>query len=92
MVLTGEATMNMYSKRVAIVQTGWKTQLVSLPHISPHFPPRLSPNPFRTPAIPSAKRILEANTVQVLGVVSVCIVGTCVVLLVIAKINGGEDK
>ncbi|SPN98591.1 related to DUF domain protein [Cephalotrichum gorgonifer] len=48
-------TVNKYGGKVAIVQSGWKTQVV-------------------------------------LGAISVSIVGTCVVLLIIAKISGGNHS
>ncbi|KAK3353109.1 hypothetical protein B0T25DRAFT_202066 [Lasiosphaeria hispida] len=65
-------TVNKYSRRAAIVQTGWKTQTVFLP-----FQVTFSS---------------EANSLQVMAIIALCIIASCVTLLVINRINEGSDS
>lgn len=62
-------TVNLYGRRAAIVQSGWKTQIVSL-------------------AVAEQKlRCVLTPTSQVLGIIAVSIIGTCIILLVIDKVR-----
>lgn len=77
-ILCAAETVNKYSRKAAIVQTGLKTQVVSLTCPVPCSCPETS-FPVKS----------STNAAQIMGVVSLCIIATCVTLLVINRI--GED-
>lgn len=71
------ATVNKYSRRAAIVQIGWKTHAVSLDRRSTGR--HLSPE-------------LTDTLVQIFSITAVAIIGTCLILLVIARIRDSSSS
>lgn len=70
-------TVNKYSRKAAIVQTGIKTQVVSLTvTLLPRHAHLIS-------GLSTANVVL----MQIMGVVSLCIIATCVTLLVINRLS-----
>lgn len=67
-------TVNKYSRKAAIVQTGIKTQVVSLTLFPRHR--HFSGGVTHT-----------TNVTQIMAVVSLCIIATCVTLLVINRLS-----
>jgi len=74
--------VNKYSRKAAIVQSGIKTQLVSL---------------ARSSSLPLNNEIIKRDTLvltscrQTMGIVSLSIIATCITLLVVNKMSQGMD-
>ncbi|KAJ0157598.1 hypothetical protein CTA2_12665, partial [Colletotrichum tanaceti] len=79
-------TVNKYSRKAAIVQTGWRTQLVSDPPEEKRTAKRA-----RLASIASSRGGVN-GAAQLLSIVALSIVGACAVLLVIAKITANAQK
>lgn len=75
-------TVNKYSRKAAIVQSGIKTQLVSLLRSS-SLPPKK-----QTKNIRNRRRGPDTSECcQTMGIVSLSIIATCVTLLVVNKMS-----
>lgn len=85
-------TVNKYSRKAAIVQSGIKTQLVSLARSSflrPHPPPPPKKNEIFKSAYEGPD---TTDYCQTMGIVSLSIIATCVTLLVVNKMSQGVDS
>lgn len=72
-VLGHVETINKYSRKTAIVQTGWRTQSVCIT-IGRH---QCFGSGFGLTCVP----------MQIISLIALAIVGTCIVLLIVAKID-----
>lgn len=70
-LMTSVETLDKYSKKVAIVQTGWRTQSVGL-------------------ATSIRLHSFLVNRMKIMSLVALSIIGTCVILLVITKVQADD--